>query len=162
MKNSSSSRTSSRVYNKIKYHRHLSNNRKRQRNLVLIERCGNDEQILLVEDELAVRKFVLKLLQKTGYKVTSVCNAQDAIKNFKENDIDYHLVISDIKLFDMTGIELVNKLVQIKPDLGVILCSGYLDEKSQWPIIQKKGYRFLKKPYDITELLTAVKEVIQK
>jgi DNA-binding NtrC family response regulator len=47
-----------------------------------------------------------------------------------------------------------------KPDLRVLLSSGYTDHKSQWPRIQEQGWRFLQKPYTLTELLRVIREVL--
>jgi DNA-binding NtrC family response regulator len=51
---------------------------------------------------------------------------------------------------------------ELQGNLKVLLSSGYTDHKSQWPRIQEKGYRFLQKPYTLTELLTVLREVLEK
>jgi DNA-binding NtrC family response regulator len=59
-------------------------------------------------------------------------------------------------------LELVEKLLEKKPELAVILSSGYTGEKSNWDKIQSKGYRFIKKPFAITELLYAIYQGLGK
>ncbi|HUV35404.1 MAG TPA: response regulator, partial [Patescibacteria group bacterium] len=58
-----------------------------------------------------------------------------------------------------SGIQLIEELLSRDPDLKVILSSGYAAPKSQWDLIQKKGYRFIQKPYKMVDLLKVIKEV---
>ena len=59
-----------------------------------------------------------------------------------------------------TGLELVDQLLSRKPELRVLLSSGYTHNKSQWPVIKKRGFKFLQKPYALADLLRAIREVI--
>jgi len=97
-------------------------------------------------------------LTKNGYQAVSVESYKKAEKYFREFDFD--LVISDVVLPDGNGLDLVEMFLKIKPDIKVLLSSGYTDKKSQWPKIQEKGYPFLQKPYALFNLLMVVKEVV--
>ncbi len=120
---------------------------------------GNGEQILIVEDEEGVREFTRRALEKGGYTVFVAVNAWEALDIFeKVKNLD--LVFSDVVLPDKTGIDLAEELLARKPELKILLTSGYTDQKSQWPIIQKKGFKFLQKPYALLDLLQTIKEVI--
>ena len=68
-------------------------------------------------------------------------------------------MFSDVVLPGMSGIQLIEELLARNPDLKVILSSGYTAPKSQWDHIQKKGYRFIQKPYTMVDLLKVMKEM---
>ena len=65
-------------------------------------------------------------------------------------------MLCDVVLPGKSGLDLADEFVAHKPKLPVVLSSGYTDSKSRWPEIQKKGYRFLEKPYDLNHLLHTV------
>jgi two-component system, cell cycle sensor histidine kinase and response regulator CckA len=123
---------------------------------------GHHERILVVEDEKNVREFVSKALAQCGYTLFIAADSREAMDLFGREQGCFDLVFSDVVLPDQNGIELVEEMRRQKPDLHVLLSSGYTDHKSQWPRIQEKGYRFLQKPYTLTELLTVLKEEIRK
>jgi DNA-binding NtrC family response regulator len=73
----------------------------------------------------------------------------------------FDLVISDVVLPDISGLQLVEKLLAMKPDLAIILSSGYTDQKSEWERISTIGYVFLQKPYPAEKLVMTVHEVLK-
>jgi PAS domain S-box-containing protein len=121
---------------------------------------GNGEWILVVEDETKVREFVERALVKNGYNVVTAADSIEALDLFYKKEKEFKLVFSDVVLYNKSGIELADELVISKPDIKILLSSGYTDQKSQWPIIQKKAYRFLQKPYSINNLLISIKELL--
>jgi len=122
---------------------------------------GKNERILVVEDEKAVRELAGAILRKNGYSVIEAANTQEALNIFEQEKGNFHLVLSDVVLPDQTGLELVDQLILRQPKLRVILVSGYPDQKAQWTAIRERGYRFLQKPYTLTDLLRMVREVIE-
>ncbi|VAX33902.1 Two-component system sensor histidine kinase/response regulator hybrid [hydrothermal vent metagenome] len=123
---------------------------------------GSGERILLVEDAEGVRGFASEVLRGSGYSVTEASNVQEALEIFEREKGDFHLLLSDVVLPDKSGLYLVDRLLSYKPELRVLLSSGYTDQKSQWRLIQEREFRFLQKPYALADLLQAVKEVIEK
>ncbi len=122
---------------------------------------GNGERILIVEDERHVRELAHKILFKHGYSVFLSENVEEARHVFKREKGNFNLIFSDVVLPDGNGIELVDELLCNDPKLRILLSSGYTDHKSQWPVIQEKGYQFLEKPYTLFALLGAVQQAIQ-
>jgi CheY-like chemotaxis protein len=122
---------------------------------------GKNERILLVEDEKNVREFVSKALIQCGYTLCIAENSKQAEELFIRENGKFDMVFSDVVLPDKNGIELVETLQKMKKGIRILLSSGYTDHKSQWPLIQEKGYRFLQKPYTLTELLTVLREVLR-
>jgi nitrogen-specific signal transduction histidine kinase/DNA-binding response OmpR family regulator len=121
---------------------------------------GKGERILIVEDAKNVLEFSQMALTKVGYKVFVAESVHEAHTIFKKEKGKFHLILSDVVLPDGNGIDLIESFLQEKVDMHIILSSGYSDHKSQWPVIRDKGYRFLQKPYSLTDLITAVGEVL--
>jgi two-component system cell cycle sensor histidine kinase/response regulator CckA len=123
---------------------------------------GNGEMILLVEDEEGIREFVGNLLKEKGFQVISASTVQEALKLFNDHEKKVDLLFTDVVLPDRSGLELVNDLTKIIPNLPVVLSSGYTRDKSNWEKIQELGYRFLKKPFSMNELLNAIFKSLEK
>lgn len=121
---------------------------------------GNGERILLVEDEEAIRNATQRLLIEHNYQVSSTDSAERALAVFNQEEGNYQLVISDVVLPGKSGVELIEHLLALKPELQVLLSSGYADEKSRWSTIRDKKYPFIQKPYNTEKLLLAVKKSI--
>jgi len=114
---------------------------------------GEGQRILLVEDEDGIREFAGNVLTLHGYNVLSASNVDEAVRIFNREDQNFDLLFTDVVLPDKDGLELIDILFEDKPDLNVLLSSGYTDQKSQWAKIRSKGYMFLQKPYSLHDLL---------
>ena len=123
---------------------------------------GDGESILFIEDNPDVIKVGRIILQDNGYNVESATNASEALEKFKSKKDRYNLIISDVVLPDKTGLELVELIKNIKNDIPVILCSGYTDEQSKRQEIYERGYKFIQKPFNIEEMLRAIKSSLSK
>ncbi len=121
---------------------------------------GAGQRILLVEDEEAVRELASRALTENGYTVFEAGAYEEALELFEREGGDFDLVFSDVVLPDKSGIRLIDDLLSRRPDLQVLVSSGYTDQKSQWPVIQEKGFRFLQKPYSLVDLLGTVDELV--
>lgn len=122
---------------------------------------GQGQNILLVEDEDSVRRFAERALTGNGYHVFAASNASEALEIYKNKKEEFHLIISDVVLPDINGLDLIHQLLTKNPKLNVLLSSGYTDHRSHQRMIEKEGYQFLKKPYAYLELLEAVKVAVQ-
>ena len=127
----------------------------------LTELQGSGERILVVEDQEGVREFLRKAISENGYLAIEAKDAKEARDIFEEEKGNFDLIFCDVVLPDENGIELADQLLSQRPGIPVLLSSGYVDEKSQWLHIRKKGFRFLQKPYDITDLFQTIKEILQ-
>jgi two-component system, cell cycle sensor histidine kinase and response regulator CckA len=122
---------------------------------------SNGERILLVEDEYQVREFASMVLRNSGYEVFAVASSAEAIEIYTRENGDFDLVFTDVVLTDLNGIQLVDHLHTINPNVRALLSSGYTGTKSQLSAIQDKGYPFIQKPYAIPELLRTVKKFMK-
>jgi CheY-like chemotaxis protein len=118
---------------------------------------GDGERILLVEDDKDVRGFLKTFLSDNGYKIFDAANANDALTLFKKENGDFHLIFTDMALPDHNGVVLIEKLIKLKPDLDVIICSGYYDDQIDRDELRKKGFRFIQKPLDCQHVLREIK-----
>lgn len=126
----------------------------------ITELHGNGEKILLVEDEEVVSRFTKNLLDRSGYSVTTAKDARDAEKLFHDHKNGFDMVICDIVLPDDNGIKLVERFLNDRPDLKVVLTSGYSEADSGINSINKPGCRFIQKPYAVGDILNIVKETL--
>jgi two-component system cell cycle sensor histidine kinase/response regulator CckA len=109
-------------------------------------------RILLAEDDSCVNKYLTSALRKADYSVDSVCNGEEALAAFDQQH--YDLVISDIIMPKIGGVELTNRLRQRLPSLPVILISGYSEEASVLQHIPRNQIAFLQKPFPSSQLIT--------
>jgi len=123
---------------------------------------GREERILLVEDEPVVRDFATRALREKGYNVFDVGSAEEGLEMFEREEHQFDMVFSDVVLPGKSGVQLIDELMSLEPELPVLLSSGYADQKSQWPIIRDKGLRFLQKPYSLQDLLSTIREVLDR
>jgi PAS domain S-box-containing protein len=123
---------------------------------------GNGELILLVEDEEGIREFVIGLLEDHNYRVLAATDFNEAVQYFKKYKNKIDLIFTDVILPDRSGIELADELLKDNPKIGIILTSGYAGDKTNWELIQSKGFRFLKKPFAVSELLYDIYRELKK
>ena len=117
-------------------------------------------KILLVDDEVLVRNVMVQILESHGLDVTPADSGTAALDMFRAEPGGFDLVIADQTMPNMTGATLATKLLAIRPDLPVILCSGFsadIDEKRAGEI----GIRgFYQKPVDFAELRRQVADLL--
>jgi len=119
------------------------------------------ETILLVEDEREVRRTVGQALQVLGYQVHLAENGQQAMRLWQTHGSQVDLLLTDMVLPEgMTGLELTEHLRELKPDLRVIISSGYTAEMVRAGVPDKPGIIYLPKPYDLVKLAEAVRKCL--
>jgi PAS domain S-box-containing protein len=123
---------------------------------------GGDESIMLVDDEKDIVTFAKDALEKFGYKVKPFSNAVQAFQEFKMQPDLFDIVITDMTMPYMTGTELAQKLIEIKPDIPIILCTGYseLVHKEKAYAMGIAGY--LEKPVIIEDLIRIVRNTLSE
>ena len=122
---------------------------------------GN-ESILLVEDEQEVRNFARSALEEFGYTVIPAGNGKEAVKILESNTHTFDLVVTDVVMPDMNGMELYHEISQNYPALPVLFTSGYTDTNVFQDNENEMEINFLKKPYTVNQLLTEVREVLSR
>jgi CheY-like chemotaxis protein len=123
---------------------------------------GNGRRILLVEDDRWVRRSTAMVLSENGYAVTEACNAEDAIRLFYREKGRFDLVLSDVVMPGRSGLKMLSPLLDLNPDLPILLFSGHLDDKVELSEIMRRGIAYIHKPFEISELLRAVEETMDR
>ncbi len=122
---------------------------------------GGNETILVVEDEPELREYLDDLLTAEGYRVLTAQDGEKAISLFLSHD-NIDLVLSDIGLPKIGGIDLMESVRTMKPNTSVILASGYLDESERRKMAQKGVDSFIQKPYKRGELLKRIRSALDQ
>ncbi len=128
-----------------------------QRRHLETELKGRGELILVVQENAAVREFTVQALQRNGYKVMSESNAQGARKCCEKHRDDIDIVLADVDLPDSTGMFLLSEIKSRKPEMKMILTSGYIGDNEKQVLIDNLHVPLLNKPYTVHELLVAIK-----
>ncbi len=123
---------------------------------------GGSERIMLVDDEQTVLMIAERMLKKQGYAVSAFSNSEAALEAFQTSPQTYDLVITDMTMPRMTGKTLAREVLKLRPDIPVILCTGYSDLISE-AACERIGVRALMmKPYNRLELSIRVREVFDR
>ena len=124
------------------------------------EAADGSGHILFVDDETILVEMATNILQKLGYQVTALTSSIEALATFSANPAQYDLVITDQTMPGMTGLELSRHVLALRPDLPIILCTGYgaLLNKDE---VYSQGIRELVlKPLTKNELALVIKKVL--
>lgn len=106
--------------------------------------------VLVIDDEQGIRDMLSYALGKEGYKVLTAQNGEEGIEKVKKEDID--IVISDIKMPGLDGVAVLGKIKEIKPQIEVIIATGYASIETAIESLRKGAYDYINKPFNITEL----------
>ncbi|MGC8811700.1 MAG: PAS domain S-box protein, partial [bacterium] len=120
---------------------------------------GERERILLVDDEPMLTEVGKKMLEHLGYEVTIRTSSIEALELFRNQPNRFHLVITDMTMPNMTGDKLAQELINIRPDIPIILCTGYSEKISAARAKSLGISEFIMKPFDINELGRAVRRI---
>jgi PAS domain S-box-containing protein len=127
-----------------------------------VDPVGGGETVLLVEDEDMVRHVTTLLLESLGYRVVKAANGQQAMRLFETSSEKIDLLMTDVVMPDMTGLEVAEALLARDPRLTVIFQSGYTDDVMVWQGIWDAQVAFLKKPFSREVLSQKVREVLDR
>ncbi len=116
-------------------------------------------QILVVDDEISMRELLEYMLTKEGYKVTSADSGQAAIRLLEKNH--YDLLLCDIRLGDMTGLDVLRASKTQHPDNVVIMISAYATTETAVEAMNEGAYDYVPKPFDKDELLATIAKAIE-
>jgi len=118
------------------------------------------EAILLVEDEDMVSDVTKRILERSGYTVLTAANGKEALNLYEEERDRISLVILDLILPGMGGKQCLKKLRNIAPHLKILVTSGYPIDGPTKEIIKSLANGFVGKPYNVKEILGAVRAVL--
>ncbi len=117
-------------------------------------------KILVIDDERAIRNTLKDILEYEKYDVELAENANKALEIVKGNEFD--VILCDIKMPDMDGIELLPKLIETHPDTSVVMISGHGNIDTAVDAIKKGAFDFIEKPLDLNRLLITIRNAMDK
>ena len=117
------------------------------------------ERILIVDDDQDFRFNLSHILEKEGYAVMEVGDGKEALKVIKENSLD--LVLLDLRLKDMDGIKILEKMKEMDGKLAVLMLTGHAGVKEAVKAMKLGAYDYVTKPFDNEELLLTIKKALQ-
>ncbi len=122
---------------------------------------GN-ETILIVEDEGAVRKLAMRILERQGYTVFEAHDVDEALQICEDMKEPIHLILTDVVMPQLSGRQLVEQISQVRQDFKVLYMSGYADNAIVHHGVLEKGMNFIQKPFTLEGLARKIREVLDK
>ncbi len=116
--------------------------------------------ILIIDDEKAIRKTLTEILSFEGYKLDEAADGEEGLKKFKEKS--YDVVLCDIKMPKLDGIEFLQKAAEASPDVPIIMISGHGNIETAVEAVKKGAYDFISKPPDLNRLLITIRNAMEK
>lgn len=121
---------------------------------------GRPPRVLVVDDERTVRIGLEKLLRRSGYEVTLAESAEEALEHLRRTEFD--VVMSDIRMNGLTGIDLLAQIQRIAPTTGVILMTGYASVDTAVEALRLRAYDYLTKPFDNDHVRATLERAVSK
>ena len=119
-------------------------------------------KVLLVDDEQAVRMVAGKMLERCGFDVLHAGDGREALEVFRKHSADIVCVLLDLKMPRMDGEEAFRELRRIRPDVRVILASGYSDSEIPQRFAGEGLAGFIEKPYQLHALIAKLRAALEQ
>lgn len=116
-------------------------------------------KVMVVDDEPAIIHFLSDALSSNGYEVVSFERSQDAMAFFNDKPGAFDFIVTDQVMPEVTGTDLAERMLEQRPDLPIILCSGYSESLNEEDIKKIGISAFMPKPIDVNELLNIMRSV---
>ena len=123
--------------------------------------AGGSERILFVDDEATMVEVVVSMLTSLGYHLTARRNSVEALELFRTRPDDFDLVITDMTMPHIRGDELARKMLNIRADIPIILCTGFSEMITEEKAMSIGIRRFMMKPLYMKDLAKAIREVLK-
>ena len=115
--------------------------------------------ILIVDDEPEIRKFLRRIITKMGYEVFEAGNGTEAVEIFNNNEVSLSFV--DINMPEMDGIEYLETIKEIKSEAIVIIMTGFPSADTILKTIEDDGYTYITKPFQVEQIQDLVERGMQ-
>lgn len=116
--------------------------------------------LLIIDDEKSIRKTLTEILSFEGYKIEEAADGEEGLKKFKEKTFD--VVLCDIKMPKIDGMEFLQKATEAAPDVPVIMISGHGTIETAVEAVKKGAYDFISKPPDLNRLLITIRNAMER
>jgi DNA-binding NtrC family response regulator len=119
-----------------------------------------DQVILVVDDEAGLREALSRLFEDEGYSVLCAEGGKEALEKLQQTHID--LILTDMRMPEMSGIELLKKVRETHKDVGVIILTGYGEIESYIEAMSFGAMEYVSKPFKVNELKFIVNKILQE
>ena len=126
-----------------------------------LDRTPATGTLLVADDEASVRTVAMMMLQRQGYRVLSAADGQDAVAVFQAHALEIDAVLLDMTMPHLSGEEAFREMRRIRPDVKVILTSGYNEQEATHRFAGKGLAAFIQKPFELSRLLGTVRDVLK-
>lgn len=116
--------------------------------------------ILVADDEAPLRSVMSRVLEYAGFRVLEAVDGAEALRLFQEADPSVDLVLTDIRMPEMDGVELATRVLAIRPDVRVVFVSGYLNSTVLPEELQERKIPLIGKPFEIFVLVDVVRAAL--
>ena len=116
--------------------------------------------ILIIDDEKSIRKTLTEILSYEGYKIEEASDGEEGLRKFKEKKFD--LVLCDIKMPKLDGIEFLEKVREINDEVPIIIISGHGNIETAVEAVKKGAYDYISKPPDLNRMLITLRNAMDK
>ena len=117
-------------------------------------------RLLIVDDEEAILKMITKMLTKVGYRIDALNSPSQALELFRQSPGEFDLLITDLTMPEMTGLKLASAIQSCRPELPIIVMTGYGNEIERASDLEKYGIHRLLKPVKVENLISLINEVL--
>jgi|GEM_PF-3775910 PAS domain S-box-containing protein len=120
------------------------------------------ERILLVDDEESLALLGQQMLKRLGYEVVAMTSSLEALETFRAQPHSFHLVITDQTMPQMTGIKMAEEMLRIRPELPIILCTGFIETVLREEALARGLRDLITKPLKKAELARIIRKVLDE
>ena len=120
---------------------------------------NKDKKILIIDDEREMVEELTEILEREGYAIEVAFDGEEAIERFRDPGQDIGLVLLDVKMPKMSGVEVYRKIRKIDAHVPVIIVTGSFEKKHADQILKEGAHMVVSKPFEVEKLLRLIKKL---
>ncbi len=117
------------------------------------------DRLLVVDDEIGMRQFLEIMLSKDGYKVDTASSGEEGFEKYRKHEPD--LVITDVKMPGMSGLDLIREIRSINPDASIIALTAYASADDAARAVREGAYDYISKPFQLEDLRSVIRNALE-
>lgn len=149
-------------FSKLDHINQKTDSEEKQKEIKVVPSNTTSAHILIVDDESSVAQFMQDLLEEFNYTITTTTSSKKAISLVENSPSEYDLIITDQTMPELSGTEMIKHVLDINPDIPVILSSGYNEQVSKQDAIKLGFSNYLSKPINSKLLIASIEEILQR
>ena len=118
-------------------------------------------RVLVVDDDVEMLQFLQRILSRDGFDITTCSSGAEALLSLKSGDVEYDVILSDVRMPSLDGLTLVNKLKEAGNETPIILMTAYGTVQSAVEAIKRGAHYYMTKPLQINDVRETIKRTLQ-